>query len=241
MNSKKQIGPIIFLLLVSSFFTNITAQNLDVRGNSFYYPHNIGSIKYLHTIGVKSANLPEDIVESDDNFRAPLIVYDFKFGLLNNLSLDGGIETNFITVQFSLGPKWSHEFGKFTLSVGGDAAYFVGALNQFDFKTEVNGWLAYPNLTIGYQFPRFSVSLKSEMILALDQTARTGEIEVSSSIRTLSGFSVAAYLEQPLWKNNFFVIGLKANFTKFYYPIWATFSTFDRLFFIPEAIFGFNL
>lgn len=241
MNSNKQIWLIFFLLLASSFFAKIAAQNSEIKSNSFYYPHNIGSIKYLHTIGVKSANLPEDIVESDDNFRAPLIFYDFKFGLLNNFSFDGGIETNFITVQFSMGPKWSYEFGKLTLSVGGDAAYYVGALNQFDFKTEINGWLAYPNITIGYAFPRFSVSLESELILALDQTAKTGEIEVSSSMRTLSGFSVAAYIEQPLWKNNFFVIGLKANFTKFYYPIWATFSTFDRLFFIPEAIFSFNL
>ena len=241
MNYKNKIRSVSSFLIVLTFFPNIAAQNLDIRKNSFYFPHNIGSIKYLHTAGIKSANLPEDIVESDDNFRAPLIFYDFKFGLLNEFSFDGGIETNFITVQFKLGPKWSHELGKFTFSLGGNAAYYAGALNQFDFKTQIYGWLVYPNLTIGYEFPRFSVSLESELILAIDQTSKTGDVEVANNVKTLSGFSVTAYIEQPLWKDNFLVIGLKANFTKFYYPIWASFSTFDRLYFIPEVIFSFNL
>lgn len=214
---------------------------MDIKKNSFYYPHNIGSVKYIHTAGIKSANLPEDIIESDDDYRAPLIFYDFKFGLLNEFSLDGGIETNFITVQFKFGPKWSQELGKFTFAVGGYAAHYLGAFNQFDFKTKINGWIVYPNLTIGYEFPRFSVSLESELILAIDQSTKIGDIETVNDVKTISGFSVTAYLEQPLWKDNFLVIGLKAYFTKFYHPIWISFSTFDRLYFIPEAIFSFNL
>ena len=241
MNLQKQIGTIALIFLISSFFINTFSQDLDIRNNSFFYPHNLGTNKFLHTLGVKSANLPEEIVESDDDFRAPLIFYEFKYGVINNFLLGGNLETNFITVQLVLGTKWSHEFGNLGFSLGGDAAYYVGALNQFDFKTEINGWLAYPNLTIGYVFPNFSISLKSELILAIDQTVKIGEIEVTSSFKTISGYSIAAYLEQPLWKDNFFVIGMKANFTKFYYPIWATFSTFDRFFFIPEAIFSFNL
>lgn len=241
MNPLKQIRTIVLIFFISSFFENTFSQELDIRNNSFFYPHNLNTIKFLHTLGVKSANLPEDMIESDDGFRAPLFFYKAKYGFTNNFLLEGSVETNFITVQFALGPKWSHEFGKFSVSLGGDAAYYLGALNQFDFRTEINGWLAYPNLTIGYAFPRFSVSLKSELILAIDQTSKTGEVEVSSIIETFSGYSIAAYLEQPLWKDNFFVLGVKANFTKFYYPIWATFSTFDRLFFIPEAIISFNL
>jgi hypothetical protein len=216
-------------------------QESDIKSNSFYYPHVLDSWEYIHSLGLTTANLPEDIVESDDEFRAPLYSYKAKFGLPENFLLEGGISTNLITLNISLGPKWTYEFNNFSLSAGADAAFFIGALDQFDFKTKIRGWMAYPNLTLGYCFPNFSVTVKSDLILVFDQTAKTGNIEVTSDFKTISGFSVGAFIEQPLWKNNFFVMGVKANFTRFYYPMWITFSTFDRLFFIPEAIFSFNL
>ena len=48
-------------------------------------------------------------------------------------------------------------------------------------------------------------------------------------------------LEQPLWKDNFLVLGIRSTFLKYYYPLWAAFSTFDRTYFIPEATITFIL
>jgi hypothetical protein len=195
----------------------------------------------MHTLGISSANLPEQIVESDDAFRAPLLFCKIKYGIPWNFDLEGQFKTNIITLYFSLGPKWTHELDRFSFSLGTDAAYYYGTLDQVDFKSSIEGLQIYPNLTLGYLFPKFSVSLKSEILLIMDQSARTGDEVVTSSFKTFSGYSFTTYIEQPLWKENFFVIGFRANYVRFFYPMWITFSTFDRFFFIPEVIFSFNL
>ena len=233
----------IFIVCILSFlFDNtILPQDVDIKSNSYFYPHRSGPGIFTNTLGLRLASLPEDIVESDDVFRAPLFSYRAKIGLSRNFLAEGSIETNLITLHIALGPKWIHEFGKLNISAGTDGAYFLGALNQFDFRSKINGWFVYPNLSIGYLFPRFSVTLKSELILLLDETVKTGNVEVTSDFKTLSGYSFTLYLEQPLWKDNFVVLGIKTSFTKFYYPAWITFSTFDRFFFIPELLLSFNL
>lgn len=232
---------IILFILSFLFHTYTLAQDIDVKNNSYFYPHRLEAGSFFHTLGLRLASLPEDIVESDDAFRAPLISYSAKIGLTENFLAEGGFETNLITLHLILGPKWTHEFGRLNFSIGGDAAYFLGALHQFDFRTKIHGWKVYPNLSLGYLFRNFSVTLKSELVLVLDQTVKTGDVEVTSDFKTLSGYSFTLFLEQPLWKENFVVLGIKANITKFYYPMWITFSTFDRFFFIPELLLSFNL
>jgi len=227
----------IFLLAVE----NLTAQDISIRSNSFYYPHSLNQNEIMQTIGLSSAKLPEDVVETDDVFRAPLFSYRIKYGLPENFLAEGSIESNFITFHLAAGPKWNREFGKLSLSVGGDVAFWFGALKQFGFNTKMDGWNAYPNLSIGYVFPNFSVSIKSELLLILTQSTRNGDIKTENTFDTFSGYSIGVYIEQPLWKDNFVVIGFKSNFTKFYYPMWAAFSTFDRFFYIPEFVFSFNL
>jgi hypothetical protein len=126
------------------------------------------------------------------------------------------------------------------LSVLKQRIYKVHSTNMV-FKSSFKGWNVYPNLTFGYIFPNFSISLKSDLLLVLDQTAKTGNVEVTSSYKTFSGYSFTVILEQPLWKDNFFVIAFKSSYVSFFYPIWITFSTFNRFFYIPEVIFSFNL
>ena len=234
--SKLFLIVVIFLLTERSF-----AQNLNIKDNSFYYPHSLEFNEVIQTLGLSSAKLPEDVVETDDIFRAPLFSYRIKYGLPLNFVSEAGLETNILTYHFSLGTQWNLEFGKLSMSLGGDIAYWIGGLNQFGFDTKINGWHLYPNLSVGYAFPNFSVSVKSEALFILDQSTRNGDIEVSSNYDTFSGYAFGIYIEQPLWKDNFVVVGFKSNFTKFYYPMWATFSTFDRFFYISEFVFSFNL
>lgn len=227
---------ILFFFLIA--FNNYAQ---DIKSNSFYYPHNLEPKKILHTVGLSTASLPEAVVESDDAFRAPLLYYKIKYGLPNNFLMEGTFKTNIVTYHFTVGPKWVYEFGKLNASIGADAAFYYGIYKSSDFDSKIRGWSLYPNLTVGYLFPNFSVSLKTELFLLADQRAFTSHIEVDDSYKTFSGFAFSTYLEQPLFKNNYFVIGFRANYTSFYYPMWIAFSTFDRFFFIPEVMFSFNL
>lgn len=231
---------ISLILSVLSIFT-LCAQDMAIGKNSFYLPHSLKSGEIIQNIGLSSAKLPEDVIETDDAFLAPLLAYRIKVGLVDNILAEGSFESNIVSFNFSSGFKWNQRFGRFSLSAGTDISFWFGKLNSYGFDTKIDGWNLSPNMSIGYEFPNFSVSLKSELMLILTQSTRNGDIKTNNFFHTLAGYSVGFYIEQPLWKDNFVVIGFKSNYARFYYPLWAGFSTFDRFFFIPEFIFGFNL
>ena len=85
------------------------------------------------------------------------------------------------------------------------------------------------------------ISIKSEVIIQTSRSDKSDDVKVKSDFNTFSGITFGLYIEQPLWKDNYILLGLKMNYTKFYYPIWAAFPTFNRYFYIPEFTLGFNL
>jgi len=229
------------LLLLFSSISTIYAQQIDMNDNTFFFPHTYQYHQMISSLGVSTAKLPEDVVETDDLIRAPLFSYRMKYGLPKNFVAEGGIETNIVTWQFSLGPKWNYQFDRMGFSVGTDIAYWYGQLKQFGFDTKFYGWTLYPNLSAGYQFDKFTISLKSEVVLNLAEKSTQGDLEISDDLDFYNGWTIGVYLEQPLWKDNFVVIGFRSTFLKFYYPVWAAFSTFDRTYYIPEATITFIL
>ena len=186
--------------------------------------------------------MPEDFIEeASDYLIAPLFGYSVLYGLPNNFLLDGNIRTNIITFQFSAGAKWSYSYSKFSLALGYDLAFVIGQLKKFGFNSKINSWINYPNLTIGYEFNKTAVSLMAEVIIITSLTEYADDIEIRTETNKYSGMIFSAFLEQPLWKDHYLSIGLKLHFTKFYYPSWAAYSTFDRFYWIPEFNVGIVL
>ena len=242
MNSNIKTYSFISILFLSHLSAGISAQPINDPGTqSFLYPQRMqsGNLKYL--LGLSLANLPEDVVESDDIFRAPLFKLHALYGIPKNFLIEGSLNTNLITWHISLGAKWNYVFNKFSFALGYDVAYLFGGLRQFGFDSSIKGWMNYPNLAVGYNFSRFTVSIKGELVLVTSLTQTADDLEVASDLNTFSGYTLTVAVEQPLWKDNYFLVGLKINWVKFYYPQWAAFSTFDRLFFIPEITMGFVL
>jgi hypothetical protein len=231
----------ILISLLLLFTANMAAQENEIKNNSYYYPDPQKNNRVSHTIGLLTAELPEDIVETEDIYRAPLFYYRIKYSLPGNLLVEGSVETNIITYHAAIGPAWSYNFENFGISIGTDAGWWLGLLNVEGFDTEIHGWNLYPNFSMGYNFPHFTVTFKSELMLILDQITQVGAVKERTNYSTFSGYSFAVYLEQPLWKDNYIVLGLKFNFTRFYSPLWAAFPTFERNIYISEIIIGFNL
>ena len=228
-----------------SIFVLIIILNLPLYGqsqNGFYYPSLSPFKHFKHTAGLAGADLPEDMVEEASTLiRAPLFNYQALYYLPANFAVYGAFYTNFITYHFSLGPRWNYRFGKFSLAPGYDIAYWFGALNQFGYNSKLRGWIHYPNLTVGYDFDIFMLSLKAEIIYISSLTELADDIEITRKFKNYAGITFAVYIEQPLWKDHYLILGVKSNYTKFYYPVWAAFSTFDRFFWIPEFTVGFIL
>jgi hypothetical protein len=225
--------PLIFLGSVSN------AQQLNFNDNTFFYPHSYNPGQIVSSLGIALAKLPEDVVETDDVFRAPLFSYRMKYGLPENFLAEGSVESNIVTFNFMLGPKWNYMLDRWGFSLGTDLSYYFGKLEQFGFDTKFTGWALYPNISAGYQFDKFTISLKSELVFNLAETSKNGESEIENDLDFFNGWTIGFYIEQPLWKDNFVTLGVRSTFLKFYYPMWAAFSTFDRAFYIPEATFTF--
>ena len=98
------------------------------------------------------------------------------------------------------------------------------AICIFGFQSKIRGWISYPNLTLGYNFEKFAISMKGELIILTHLTEKQDDVEISSDRNSFAGTAVGIYIEQPLWKDNYIVFGLRVNYTKFYYPTWAAFA-----------------
>jgi len=230
-----------FIISISYFTSMLNAQQLNFRDNTFFYPHKYNPGQMISSLGLALAKLPEDVVETDDVFRAPLFSFRAKYGLPENFLAEGSVESNIVTFNFMLGPQWNYEIDKFGFSVGTDLSYYFGQLKQFGFDTNFNGWALYPNISAGYQFEKFTISLKSELVFNLAEQSKNGESEIDNELDFFNGWTIGIYIEQPFWKDSYVVLGFRSTFLKFYYPMWAAFSTFDRAFYIPEATFTFIL
>lgn len=227
---------LIFLLPAFIMMPRAFAQSIQIEDNTFYYPHNFSTGHPVQMVGLAAAKLPEDVVETDDVVRAPLLSYEARYGVSDHITAYAGVHTNIVSFHFAVGSVVNYNFNRLGISAGSDAAFWFGKLDQLGFKTSFTGWVLYPNISAGFRFNKFTLSLKTEAVLNLAETSKNGGLKVSNNTDFFNGYTFGIYLEQPLWKDNFMIIGMRSTFLKFYYPMWAAFSTFDRTFYVPEFI-----
>lgn len=246
--------PVLFTMNLkpSTFLTNLfiwilfTFQpllaQLNVSKQSFHFPQKLEHREWKNELNLTLATLPEDYVEEVSSYvYAPLFSYETKFGLPYGLFFHGGVSTNFITEHYLGGLHWGHHYKKYAIEAAQDIAWFRGGLNAYGFKSNVNGWMAYNSYVFGIAFEKFTLTLKQETSFVLHMNKYVDDIRIQTDESFLAASAFTLYIEQPLWKDHFVTIGLKANYARFYYPLWAAFTTWERYYFIPEVIIGFIL
>ena len=237
---RSNIFSIILILLI--FPVSPLLAQLNVSAQSFHYPQKLEYKEWKNEINLILATLPEDYVEEVSSYiYAPLFSYETKFGLPYGFFLQGGVSTNIITTHYLGGVHWGFQYKKYAIEAAQDIALFEGGLNAYGFKSRVNGWLAYNGYAFGMAFEKFTLTLKWETSFVLDMNKYADKIRIQSDEIFLAAAAITLYIEQPLWKDHFVTIGLKANYARFYYPLWAAFATWERYHFIPEVIIGFIL
>ncbi|MEX2117530.1 MAG: hypothetical protein WEB37_11630 [Bacteroidota bacterium] len=218
------------------------AQHPDSLGSEIFYPSRLKVGDMRHAAGVSLSRPPDEVVEE---FAAvlttPLLEYQVQYGLAENFILEGKATTIFASNHFSAGGKWIFGNGPFGFSIGTDLAFWFGSLKIEGFDNTVSGWTLYPNVSAGYHFRRFTVTVKFEVNMLISKLKRTGSITVQQNSSEFNGGSVAIYLEQPLWKNHYIAVGIKSNFVRYYYVVWPGFPTFDHYSYIPEFYMGLIL
>jgi hypothetical protein len=234
---------LFFFFLIGTFLLSaqkpVPKDTFDITKSSMHFPHKYKKWGFQISAGLSMVKPPKDLLESA--IQAPLVNFHMTFGLPWKFSLESDLTTILVSNQLTLGPRVSLSHKNFGFKLGWDLAFVYGQLKQFGFNNSTQAWIHYPNISFGYKLKKMAFTLKGELVSVANVSTKSGENEVSRTKNFLNGVTAAIYLEQRLHKNNVFVIGFKDNYEKYYWPTWMLFSTFNRLYHIPELYFSWIL
>jgi len=257
---------LVFVLVTSTILAHTVAKSSDA--GPMQYPKAIPAGELKWNAGLALGKVPKDIVEEMDTFRWPLLELDAFIGLPKNFLVEATLNTQVITNHIRIGPKWvvnsqtvadvldsqpSQDPNSPLASVDGmplhrisamfgiDGAFMFGFMRSGAFDNTVNAVFLYPNASLGYRFENVTITAKGELNFLMSYKLTAESVVTSSRNAMFNGGSIALYLEQPLWKDQYLQLGFKQNFVQFYYPSWLLFPTFDRYYWVPEFVIGFRL
>jgi len=231
----------IFLFLMGPLTAQEPAKTdtFDITGHAMRLPHQYKKFGFQIAAGLSMVKPPMDLLENA--IQAPLVNIHMTFGLPWKFSLEGDVTTIVVSNQIAIGPRLGFSIKNFSFNIGYDIAFVYGQLRQAGFNNSAKVWINYPNLSLGYKLKKMAFTLKTEAVIVTSVVQKSGENEVSRTKNFFNGFTAALYIEQRLWKNHVFIIGLKDNYEKFYWPTWMLFNTFNRYYHIPELSFSWIL
>jgi hypothetical protein len=218
---------------------NSSQSRFDISSNSIFYPHRFQPRSFQMEVALSQVKLPFDWLESA--VQVPLLQFHANYAFTKSITVDGRLSTLFIANHISLGPRWHHQINNFSFNVGYDIAYVFGFLNVEGFDSSVSTWINYPNASVGFKLNDIAFTLKTELSIVTSNESRQGDLTISKDKNFYNGYTVGLYMEQRLWKDHVFVIGVKNSVAKYNFMAWPAFSTFNRFYSIPELYLGLVL
>jgi len=233
----------LFFLFIGTILLSaqepIPKDTFDITCHTMQFPHPSKKWQFKISAGLSMVRPPKDLLENA--IQAPLVNIHMIYGFPWGLSLESELSTIVVSNQLTLGPRYSYLYKNFGVKAGWDIAFVYGQLRQAGFDNNIVAWIHYPNLSVGYKLKKMAFTLKGEVVVVTRAVTKTGENEVDRSTNFYNGFTIGLYIEQRIHKNKVFVIGIKDNYEKIYWPTWMIFSTFNRFYHIPELKFSWVL
>lgn len=230
------------LIMTVAWHTTAMTQEPNLSKGAFYYPASAPDWTIKPVFDILFARVPYDVVEENQTLRWPLFSLRALVTMPENFAVQADVSTNIVNWNFLLGPKWRYQISdRIATYVGADVSFFTGKLNAGQIDQSATGWFAGPTVSIGYAFDDFSLTMKGELNYLLSIGTRTGSIETDRSSTMYNGWGISAFVEQPLWGDNYMIYGVRMNNIKFYYQTWLLAPTFNKFYYVPEAIIGIRL
>jgi hypothetical protein len=236
-------GLLMILSVLSIPQPGLGQQKADsISGSHLYFPYPMQAKKWQSSLGFTLTIWPQDISE-EVQLRVPAGDFHVIRKLYKGFYLDGQLSFQILQNLITIGPRWAYVINnRLSFSLGDDIGWWFGALKIGDFNTTANGWINYPNISIGYRVKKdLLFTWKTEAITDFNYHSMVGDLSVSKNVHTLSGWSTSLFLEQPFYKRTSMILGFRAIYSNFYWQTWSLFETFDRNIFYPQIIVGFIL
>ncbi len=195
--------------------------------------------EYKFITGISLSKLPTEVVEEEIN-SAPILNGGFRIGLPWKISATLEFNSNYLTNLGSLAFQHSFLNKDLSLAIGLKYSAWFGHPQLSFTNVKASGMIISPIISFGADFGDFILSGTAEAESNYGYYTSEG-IKLGEWFTPFSGFGLKLSLEQPLWNNHWVNLGLKLNYSKFYYQSWLSFSTIDEYLLYPEFSFGFLL
>lgn len=192
-------------------------------------------------LGLTIGKLPKSVVD-DQIYQSPLAFFSARFDLPFGFNLQSTARSIYLTNHFSVGSYYGHRFGRFAASVGGAFAYWFGNAQFDNFDVSTNGTIFYPSASVGVALGgNIFITAQYEFAFMTSLNKSVGDINVQNRRNQVIGSALSFFVEEPVWNTSTIQLGLKLNYTKYFYQSWLAFSNREQWYFVPEFSLGYLL
>lgn len=229
-----------YLSFLTIIYSYCNGEETDSISKQFlFYPKAFNCWQAKFIAGISVSNLPTSIVEEEISY-SPMLIGNFRLGLPAGISLVLQMNSNYIATHGYLHLFYCFPIGKFNLAAGAKYSNWFGHLELDAIRLKSWGFILSPVISAGIDFDKFLVSAEFESQHSRLYTY-SEDILLGIVSKPLAGFALRLAVEQPFWNDNWAILGIKLNYSKFYYQSWLSYSATDEFFLYPEIIFGFIL
>lgn len=228
-------------LILLSFFVILNHNAAARQPKSFAYPAPGEEYSLRANLGISIGKLPKSVVD-DQIYQSPLAFVSARFDLPLGINIQSTARSIFLTNHFSIGSYYNHRFGRFAASVGGAFAYWFGNARFDNFDVSINGTMLYPSASVGVALGNnIFLTAQYEFAYMTSLNKSVAKINVQSRRNQVIGSAFSIIVEEPVWEDNIIQLGLKLNYTKYFYQSWLAFSNREQWYFVPEFSLGYLL
>lgn len=229
---------VCFIVCLFCYRSNLQAQDHlpEAKRAAIIFPYPMYKEKWRSSIGISMLTTPEDITE-EVRVRVPAVDVRFLRRITSRFILDAKLSAQILQNQMQLGFHWILPVvnERLFLSVGNDVGYWFGFLTVEGFNSKGSGWLAYPNLSLGWRTPGdLLVTFRAQSSINLYYKAYNGNEEASLGKSFYNGETFTIALEQPFYHHRHLALAFSAINNYFYWQTWPLFYRVDRKIFYPQ-------
>ncbi|HTL10084.1 MAG TPA: hypothetical protein VL307_17540 [Chitinophagaceae bacterium] len=236
--------PAFIVLLLFCCSSVLHAQDTlpEAKHASIIFPYPMYTERWRSSLGITLLTTPEDITE-EVRVRVPAIDFRVLRRISNQFMLEGRINAQILQNQFLAGFRWVKPLsGKFYVSAGANTGYWFGFLTTAGFNSRGSGWLAYPQVSLGYRTKRnLLLTLSGQSSVNLGYQAYNGDQKSSEGRAFYNGETITIALEQPFYHHHHLALAFSAINNYFYWQTWSLFYRVNRKVFYPQITVAFIL
>lgn len=203
------------------------------------FPRAYEAWDYKFLAGVGITRLPTNIVEEEIN-TSPVLFGSFRLDIPWDISAELYLASNYISNIGTLSLQLNLINSYVSFAPGIRGSMWFGHLEMESIKLKSYGMLVKPYISIGIDFGDILFTGTFEVQFSNMYTFSEDSL-LARFNQPRSSYTLRFTLEQPLFRNNWVLLGLGLNYATFYYQSWLSYSALRQYLLYPEMYFGFIL